>query len=308
MGTVYFSTSDHGKGQNKCLWNGCYEDKHTRPAAEVAAKILREEYGHTVIVASEDKSIFERVPEAEALKADIYVPWHTNAFKDPAVRYFMMMFWANTDVYKGMFNTMVESLKDVYDDDFVFSVRDDLYEISSPSMKTLYIEGGFHTNQYDCDNFIHEYEKIGRAVAEGINNILGGKVEQKSVEKVVEEDKLWGTETTKYTQILFGTPQDGTVSNQLYSYKDNLLNMISTSWEFENVANGGSVVIKALQEFLKAQGYYTGAIDGYAGKLTVIAMQKFLASIGLYAGVVDGVAGELTVLGWQKYLNLKLAV
>lgn len=32
---IYISPSNHGIGQNKCLRSGCYEDKHTRPIAEV---------------------------------------------------------------------------------------------------------------------------------------------------------------------------------------------------------------------------------------------------------------------------------
>ena len=38
---VFLSPSDHGVGQNKCLHSGCYEDKHTRPIAEVCAKHLK---------------------------------------------------------------------------------------------------------------------------------------------------------------------------------------------------------------------------------------------------------------------------
>ena len=40
MTKIYISPSNHETGQNKCLRSGCYEDKHTRPIAEVCKKYL----------------------------------------------------------------------------------------------------------------------------------------------------------------------------------------------------------------------------------------------------------------------------
>jgi hypothetical protein len=38
---------------------------------------------------------------------------------------------------------------------------------------TLYCELGFHTNKKDCDEFIHEPEIVGMALAKGICKYLG---------------------------------------------------------------------------------------------------------------------------------------
>ena len=120
--------------------------------------------------------------------------------------------------------------------------------------------------------------------------------------KAVEEDGLWGQATTRHTQRILGCSTiDGIVSNQLNKCKKYLPNMLSTSWEFMNIANGGSVTIKALQKLVGVEQ------DGYMGINTVKALQKFLKKQGLYKGAIDGVAGELTVIAWQKYINKKSA-
>lgn len=121
-----------------------------------------------------------------------------------------------------------------------------------------------------------------------------------TAKKVIAEDGLWGGDTTKYTQKFFGTPQDSIVSNQLNSCKEYLPNMLETSWEFENIAKGGSVMIKKLQSLVDANP------DGYMGIDTVMKLQVFLQKLRLYSGKIDGIAGYGTVIGWQMYLNLKL--
>lgn len=118
---------------------------------------------------------------------------------------------------------------------------------------------------------------------------------------VITEDGLWGRDTTKYTQKFFGTPQDSIVSNQLNSCKKYLPNMLETSWEFENTAKGGSVMVVKLQTLIGANP------DGYAGIDTIMKLQVFLRNLGLYTGKIDGIAGYGTVIGWQKYLNMKLS-
>lgn len=119
--------------------------------------------------------------------------------------------------------------------------------------------------------------------------------------KVVEEDGLWGVDTTRYSQKVLGTPIDGKVSNQLNSCKKYLPNMLAVSWEFENVAKGGSAFIGALQKLVGAK------VDEYAGGETVEKLQIFLQKLGFYKGKIDKIAGEETVKAWQMYINSKLA-
>ena len=101
----------------------------------------------------------------------------------------------------------------------------------------------------------------------------------------------------KYTQKFLGTVTDGIVSNQLNSSKKYMPNMLSVSWEFENIPKGGSAMIKALQKLIGAK------VDGYAGKDTIKYLQIFLKKKGYYTGKIDCISGPATVVAWQKYLN-----
>lgn len=320
---IFLSPSSHGKGANRGIEEGCYEDGHTRPIAEETKKQLESTGRFEVVIAKPGTSMAERCAESNRLGADLHVPIHTNASSNKNVRYLMFMFYADTKEYRKLFDAVRKPLEAVHPgpSEAVFDVRRDLYEINQPKAITLYCELGFHTNVTDSE-FIHDEETVGKALAEGICDYydvkLNAKKEEapkketpkkeapKKDEKAVEEDGLWGRSTTKHTQTFLGTPVDGIVSNQLHSCKEFLMNMLEDSWEFEHAANGGSAMIKKLQTMLKKKGFYEGKIDGYAGELTIKALQSFLAKQGLYKGKIDGYAGELTVTAWQKYLNKNL--
>lgn len=171
---IYLSPSNHGKNQNKCLHSGCYEDKHCRKIAEACSKYLAMN-GFVVIVARESLNMTARVNEANYNNADLYVPIHTNAFGDPGVRYLMFMFYRDSKVYREIFDAVSPALEAIYpgNSKAKFAKRADLFEINRPIAKTMYCELGFHTNSTDCDNFIHNYDMVGRALALGICNYYG---------------------------------------------------------------------------------------------------------------------------------------
>lgn len=299
---IYLSPSNHGVGANKCLHSGCYEDKHTRPIAEAAAKYLKAS-GFTVYVAAAGTTMAQRCAESDKVGASLHIPIHTNASGTASARYLMFMCIRTDGEYKKLFYAVSPFMEAIYPEHTKahFVVREDLYEINVPKAKTFYCELGFHTNKTDCDNFIHNSDAVGKALAQGICKYYGATLNNNnSKEKVLEEDGLWGRDTTKYTQKFFGTPQDSIVSNQLNNCKKYLPNMLATSWEFENIAKGGSVMIKKLQFLVGANP------DGYAGIDTIMKLQVFLQNLGLYTGKIDGIAGYGTVIGWQMYLNLKL--
>ena len=304
---IYLSPSNHGKNANKCLHAGCYEDKHTRPIAEATSKYLTAR-GFKVVIAKAGTSMKERCAESDKIGADLHIPIHTNASSTDTARYLMFMFYADNSVYRKIFNSVAPHLEKIYPNNkkSVFSVRKDLFEVNQPKAKTMYCELGFHTNQTDCDKFIHNSDAVGKALAEGICDYFGIEFEDSAApepkptpkkNKVLEEDGLWGKEVTKYTQKFLGTIVDGVVSNQLNNCKKYMPNMLAVSWEFENIARGGSPMIKALQKLVGSK------IDGYAGKDTITCLQKYLKKRGYYTGAIDGIAGYGTVIGWQKYLN-----
>lgn len=71
----------------------------------------------------------------------------------------------------------------------------------------------------------------------------------------------------------------------------------------------GYYSVLALQEFLRAKGYYGDglALDGVFGYYTVLALQEFLNAEDYYVGnlALDGGFGYYTVLAWQEYLRAR---
>lgn len=171
---IYLSPSNHGKGANKCKKTGCYEDKHTRPIAEVCARHLKNN-GFDVVIGKTTQNMAARCRESDLKKASLHVPIHTNAFSRESARYLMFMFYRDNDVYRKLFNAVAPSVEEVYPGKLKakFAKRTDLYEINAPSAKSMYCELGFHTNSKDCDDFIHKPELVGRALAKGICNYFG---------------------------------------------------------------------------------------------------------------------------------------
>ena len=303
---IYISPSNHGVNKNKCLHSGCYEDKHTRPIAEAAAKYLKFS-GFNVVVADANRSMVGRCTDANKLGVDLYMPIHTNAFSDKTVRRVEYMCYRTDGNYNKLFECVKKHVSKSYGGSIVLKKRTDLYEINVPKAMTFYCELGFHTNQKDCDTFIHDADARGKELAKGICDYYGVSFKDgtpapaPTKKKVVDEDGVWGKDTTRYTQKFLKTTADGIVSGQRTSCKKYLPATHTSSWEFK-VYGSGSAMIKALQKHI---GLIGKAVDGLAGYDTVLAMQKFLKNKKLYTGALDGIMGYATVVAWQKYINSK---
>ena len=193
---LYFSPSNHGKDQNKCLKDGCYEDKHTRPMAEAAKKYLDPDI-FEVHIAKASMSVKKRCAEADKLGADWYFPFHTNAFKDPKSRYLLFMCLKTNGEYKKMFDSVSPYVENIYPGkkEAVFKAEDGLLEINMPKAKTLYCEWGFHTNKTDVEEFIHNPDAIGKQFAKGIYKYYGIPF----VDITEKEEETKKGETTKTT-------------------------------------------------------------------------------------------------------------
>lgn len=109
----------------------------------------------------------------------------------------------------------------------------------------------------------------------------------------IEVDGFWGKKTTKKAQKVFGTTQDGIISNQNKDMKSHLPNCQTASWKFvaPSKLKNGSELIRAIQKKIGAK------VDGFCGNETVMKLQKFL---GVSA---DGYIGGATVTAFQKWLN-----
>ena len=187
MTKVYLSPSNHGDGQNKCLKNGCYEDKHTRPIAEACAKYLKAA-GIETKIGAKSKNMAARCKESDSFGADLYVPIHTNAASASA-RYLLFMFYQDNDTYRKIFNAVAPKLEAIYPGNVAahYSARPDRVEVKTPKAKTIYCELGFHTNQTDVYEFIHDSDKVGKALADGICTYFG--ISAASPEEPAEDKK-----------------------------------------------------------------------------------------------------------------------
>lgn len=132
MTKVYLSPSNHGEGQNKCLKDGCYEDKHTRPIAEACAKYLNAA-GIETKIGAKSKNMAARCKESDSFGADLYVPIHTNA-AGASARYLLFMFYQDNETYRKIFNAVAPKLEAIYPGNVAahYSARPDLIEVKTP--------------------------------------------------------------------------------------------------------------------------------------------------------------------------------
>lgn len=120
--------------------------------------------------------------------------------------------------------------------------------------------------------------------------------EDAEAEAKLEEDGLWGKDTTTRLQQIFGTPVDGEVSNQRERYKEGNPGLRS-GWDWQDKPNGkGSVLIKAMQKWA---GMPSSEWDGMIGPKTIRAFQTKLGTF------VDGVVSNPSqmVKALQKWAN-----
>lgn len=111
----------------------------------------------------------------------------------------------------------------------------------------------------------------------------------------IDEDGLWGKNTTRRAQEVFGTEVDDIVSNQAAAYKTQNPSLLNETFEWQSRPSGYSPLIKAIQKWCGA------AQDGRIGPNTIKAMQRKLGT------PVDGRCDypSMMVKAFQKYLNSK---
>lgn len=106
-------------------------------------------------------------------------------------------------------------------------------------------------------------------------------------------DGLWGVETTRKAQEVFGTPVDGIVSNQLSWWKNENPGLLSSTFQWKDSMQGGSLLIAAIQRKVGAN------TDGYIGQETIRKMQQWLGT------PVDGCVSNPSAMvsAFQNWLN-----
>lgn len=106
-------------------------------------------------------------------------------------------------------------------------------------------------------------------------------------------DGQWGKKTTKLAQKVFGTTQDGIISNQWEGRRPYLQTCETSSWEFvpARKLKNGSELVRKIQQKIGA------TVDGFFGAETT---NRFQAWLGV---TVDGYVGTKTVMAFQHWLN-----
>lgn len=159
------------------------------------------------------------------------------------------------------------------------------------------LECCFITNSADLNKFNSNIDYIAQSLlsAFGIDSTTGGGSSTPSsddstgkTQSSIAIDGYWGVATTTKAQSVFGTVEDGIVSNQASTTKKYHLNCQSTSWKY---GTGGSTLIKAIQGKVKTTP------DGKCGPTTIKGIQK-LVSVSQ-----DGYCGPKTVVAFQTWLN-----
>lgn len=173
----------------------------------------------------------------------------------------------------------------------------DFTVINQNKVPAVLVEGGFMDSTIDHPVITSEkgQEAYARAVAEGLIEFLGLKKKTTTtIKNKIDEDGVWGKETTKKAQIVFGTTVDGIVSNQYSSEKSKNPGLSSTTFEWSSKPNScGSELIKAIQRKVGANK------DGFIGVETITKMQKWLGT------TQDGYVSNpsLMIKAFQKWLN-----
>ena len=100
-------------------------------------------------------------------------------------------------------------------------------------------------------------------------------------------------EGNKKAQQVFGTPVDGIVSKQLSWIGKQNPGLLSSTFQWLNSMQGGSLLIASIQRKVGVNA------DGYIGSNTIRAMQRWLGT------PVDGIASNPSVMvkAFQHWLN-----
>ncbi|HIY30572.1 MAG TPA: N-acetylmuramoyl-L-alanine amidase [Candidatus Mediterraneibacter avicola] len=172
------------------------------------------------------------------------------------------------------------------------------------------LECGFISNTQDVKIFNEKTDEIAKGILNvfGIGTSASGSTdtsgESKPVSATPQPDTLkagrlavdgkWGRDTTFRLQKIFGTVQDGAVSNQRAEYRQP---GCYTGWEWENDPSGYSDLIKAIQRKVGS------AVDGWIGPDTIRAMQKYWGTV--QDGKISAVSDLVKAI--QKWANSQAA-
>lgn len=277
---VYLSPSS--QTDNIYSYGSYTEAEVCRGIAEITYDLLCDVSGITPKLATDGKTVSGRVSESNSFGADLHIPIHTNAGGGDGT--LVMCYTGNTSnaYVKAIYNSVAE-LTPTNDDGIKENTS--LAEITGTTGTCVYLEVEFHDNETYAKWIVEHKQEIAQAIVDGIVEGMGGTSSTTTTSTTVTTtattatattetltvDGYWGTKTTKRLQAIFGTTQDGEVSNQYKAYKSQNPGLDS-GWDWQTNPTGYSPLIKAIQKKVGATQ------DGYIGPNTIKAIQKWMGT------------------------------
>lgn len=121
------------------------------------------------------------------------------------------------------------------------------------------------------------------------------------VPKIIEEDGIFGVESTKAMQKWIGLDQTGRIPGQDKALKKYFPALTSATFE-----DSGSVTIRYFQRYLTQRGFPCGPADGYLGPNTIRAWRKWL-KVQQWFNIAEGsVFDQKAAWCMQRFLNIVL--
>lgn len=143
-------------------------------------------------------TMYTRVAESNAMKADLHLPIHTNAYNGKVAGLRIMIYQKGGEaeqIAKAIMKTLAPITPGTSDG---ISCQPQLYEISESDAICVYIEVGFHDNPEEAQWIIDHTKDIAVAIAKGLCNHYG--VEYVPAEAVAEDK----TEAEKFYRVQVG--------------------------------------------------------------------------------------------------------
>ncbi len=139
-------------------------------AAETALKRC----GFSVKVGKSGDTMANRCSESDAFNADIHMPIHTNAFDAKTTGGTLVMLYKSSTEHNKAGKALLDAVSKISPGgDYVLRYRTDLYELSTPSAMSLYLEVEFHDTKTGADWIRNNIDAIGEAIAKGMCNYFG---------------------------------------------------------------------------------------------------------------------------------------
>ena len=181
-----------------------YKENEVNLNIGLAVKSALEKYGHTVITertenvnfgplvgsyGRADSNLINSASYCKNTDCDCMVSIHNNAYSNPSARGYVLIYKAGSEATEDVrtkSRSLCDSIEKYISKSFpkndvrksIMNNGQDYYGILRLHDKAgVLIECGFMTNASDMDVLVNEYEKIGKNIADGINEFVGGIVD-----------------------------------------------------------------------------------------------------------------------------------